>query len=39
MTVLLLNIPFYEKYSGIEDNSLNTYDKFFKEKKGNNPLY
>ena len=37
MTVLLLNIPFYEKYSGIEDNSLNTYDKFFKEKKGNNP--
>lgn len=37
MVVLLLNIPFYEKYSGIEDNSLHTYNKFFQEKKGNNP--
>lgn len=37
MNILVLNIPFYNKYNGIEDNKLNKYDKFFKEKKGDNP--
>lgn len=37
MNVLILNVPFYTNYNGIEDENLNKYDKFFKEKKGENP--
>ena len=39
MDILILNIPFCNKYNGIEDNFLNTYDKFFKEKKGAFPEF
>lgn len=37
MQLIFFNIPFYKKYSGYEDTSLNKYENFYKEKKGTNP--
>lgn len=39
MKLIIFNCPFHENYNGIEikNNSLNVYDKFYQEKKGNNP--
>lgn len=37
MNFIVFKIGFSNYYNGIEDNSLNIYDKFYQEKKSNNP--
>ena len=37
MDFIIFKTNFYNNYNGIEDKSLNIYDKFYKEKKSNNP--
>ena len=37
MNFIIFKIKYYNYYNGIEDNSLNIYDKFYQEKKSNNP--
>lgn len=37
MDFIIFKINFSNYYNGIEDSSLNIYDKFYQEKKSNNP--
>lgn len=37
MNFIIFKISFSNYYNGIEDDSLNIYDKFYQEKKSNNP--
>lgn len=37
MNIIIFKIKNHVKYNGIEDDNLNVYDKFYQEKKSNNP--
>ncbi|WP_317367240.1 hypothetical protein [uncultured Tyzzerella sp.] len=37
MNYVIFKVSFFNNYNGIEDTSLNIYDRFYQEKKSNNP--
>lgn len=37
MDFIIFKLDFFNNYNGLEDSSLNIYEKFYQEKKSNNP--